>query len=101
MKHLAIEKANEGKEVVKPLPNGPTMEEWIAVGFKPQDYPPKGFSEVPSPLLAAFRSAQKVELDKKEAARLAEEKKAADKVEAERIRAEQAAAELELKNKPK
>lgn len=36
----------------------PTLEEYMAAGYKAETYPPRGFAEVPSPALEAFRRLQ-------------------------------------------
>jgi hypothetical protein len=41
-----------------PTVKSPTIEEWVAAGYLPENYPPSGFDEVPSPGLTAYRQQQ-------------------------------------------
>ena len=38
---------------------GPSLEEFVAAGYKPEEYPPAGYKEVPSEGLTKFRAEQK------------------------------------------
>lgn len=38
---------------------GPTLEVYVKAGYKPENYPPHGFAEVPSPGLTAYRTQRK------------------------------------------
>lgn len=38
--------------------DGPTLEDYVAAGYRAEDYPPPGYAEVPSEGLTAFRSQQ-------------------------------------------
>jgi hypothetical protein len=38
-----------------PLPQGPTIEQWVGAGYPAAQYPPDGFAERPSPALTYFR----------------------------------------------
>jgi len=38
--------------------DGPTLEEFIAAGYKAEAYPPKGYAPVPSPGLTTYRLNQ-------------------------------------------
>jgi hypothetical protein len=38
--------------------SGPTFEQFVAAGYKPEDYPPDGYDEIPSPGLEEFRALQ-------------------------------------------
>lgn len=40
------------------LRGGPTLEEWTAAGYQPENYPPRGYAEVFSPGLVAYRRSQ-------------------------------------------
>lgn len=42
----------------KPRTDGPTLEEFVAAGYKPENYPPDGYAEKPSAGLEAFRKEQ-------------------------------------------
>ncbi len=37
---------------------GPTFEEYVAADYQPENYPPHGHAEVPSPGLTAYREEQ-------------------------------------------
>ena len=41
--------------------DGPTLEEYVAAGYKPETYPPQGYGEKPSPGLEAWRASVRVE----------------------------------------
>ncbi len=38
--------------------DGPTLEEYTAAGYAPENYPPSGYAERPSAALEAFKLAQ-------------------------------------------
>lgn len=38
--------------------DGPTFEEWVQAGYSPDNYPPAGYPEIPSPGLTEFRMKQ-------------------------------------------
>jgi hypothetical protein len=36
--------------------DGPTMEQWIEAGYKPENYPPEGYAELDSPALTEYKA---------------------------------------------
>ncbi len=66
--------------------DGPTLEEYVKAGYKPEHYPPEGYAEKDSPALQELRASQE-----------AEKKSAAEKAEAEKDAAEKAAKKSEDK----
>jgi hypothetical protein len=39
--------------------DGPTVEQWVAAGYRREHYPPEGYAEVDSPGLQALRSERR------------------------------------------
>jgi hypothetical protein len=39
---------------------GPTLEKWLAAGYRAEHYPPPGYAAIDSPALHEFRAAQAV-----------------------------------------
>lgn len=72
---------------------GPTIEEWVKAGYKPENYPPQGWAIKPSPGLDKFLKEQMEAAAKKEA----EEKAAAEALQ--KKMAEEAAAKAEAEKK--
>jgi hypothetical protein len=59
-----------GEPKADDVKQGPTLEEYVARGYKPESYPPMKedggrYAEVPSPGLEAFRAQQKAALEEK------------------------------------
>jgi hypothetical protein len=48
--------------------NGPTIEEWVKAGYRPEHYPPGDYAEKPSPGLDAYRAEQAAAAAQREAA---------------------------------
>lgn len=46
----------ETAQLAKLKANGPTLEQFVSAGYAPEQYPPQGYAEVPSPALTKFRS---------------------------------------------
>lgn len=38
--------------------DGPTLEEWVKAGYRPEGYPPVGYAELPSPALEAYKATK-------------------------------------------
>lgn len=36
--------------------DGPTMEQWVKAGYRPDDYPPVGYAELPSDMLTLYKA---------------------------------------------
>lgn len=49
----------EGPEPLRT--DGPTIEEWVAKGYRAEHYPPEGWAEVPSPGLDRYRTTGSIE----------------------------------------
>jgi hypothetical protein len=43
--------------------DGPTLEQYVAAGYKPENYPPQGYAEKASPGLEAWRASVRAEGD--------------------------------------
>lgn len=48
-----------------PRTDGPTLEEFVAAGYKPENYPPSGYAERPSAGLDEYRAAQQKSAEQK------------------------------------
>lgn len=54
---------SEAGTAVALKPGGPTIETWVEAGYPPQNYPPDGWAETPSPGLTAFRETGVMPMD--------------------------------------
>lgn len=81
---------DEARKRVKP--KSPTFEEYTGAGYAPESYPPKGYEEVSSPGLTAFRELQAKAKSESEA-KIKSDEEAKAKADAE------AKAKSESKNK--